>query len=171
MAAFQPKGSRAIRVIVVELTAGHTRGDLITFAEIAQAIGLSGNDDDSERAQVRQAVSAARPLMLRDHNIALVAERGKGYRVARAGEFAEIAQDHRRKSDRAISRALAHIDNAPVKDMTPEERARHQAVGIVIRNLHSRMTSAEQRLADLESIVFGPPRKVIPGQVEEEAET
>ena len=163
MAAFQPKGSRAIRVIVADLAASKTRGDLITFEEIADAINVPAED----RAQVRQAVSAARPLMLRDHQIALVAERRKGYRVARPGEFAGIAQDHRLKSDRQLSKALAHIERAPVDDMTPAERKRHEAVGTVLRNVIGRMTDAEQRLADLESVVYGPPRKVIPGNVDE----
>jgi hypothetical protein len=171
MAAFQPKGSRAIRVIVAELAAQKSRGDLITFAEIGRAIGLDGDDSPEARSQVRQAVSGARPLMLRDHSIALVAERGKGYRVARAGEFAGIAQDYRRRSDRAISTALANIEHAPVADMSPDERKRHQAVGIVIRNLHNRMSSAEQRLADLEAVVYGPSRKVIKGEVEPEVPT
>lgn len=166
MAAFQPKGSRAIRVIVAELAAQMAYGDLLTFERIAQAIGVSNEDRD--RAQVRQAVSAARPILLRDHNCALVAERGKGYRVARPGEFAGIAQDHRRKSDRSLGRALATIEHAPVKDMDEAERKRWEATGIVIRNLHNRMSSAEQRLADIEAVLFGPPRKTIPGQVEQE---
>jgi hypothetical protein len=163
MAAFQPKGSRAIRVIVAEMVARAERGSLITFESIADAIGCSRDD----RPQVRQSVSAARPLLLRDHNIALVAERGKGYRVANPGEFAGIAQDHRRKSDRAINRALANIDYAPVDAMSPEEKRRWEAVGTVIKNLHQRTTAAESRLADLESVVYGPPRKVITGVVEE----
>ena len=164
MAAFQPKGSRAIRVIVAELAAKTPRGDLLTFEEIAEAIGA----DPEDRSAVRQAVSAARPIMLRDHSIALVAERRKGYRVARAGEFAGIAQDHRRKSDRSITRALAHIEYAPVAEMDAAERKRWEATGIVIRNLHNRMSSAEQRLADIEAVLFGPPRKVVQGRVEED---
>jgi hypothetical protein len=164
MAAFQPKGSRAIRVIVTELAAKASRGDLIPFDQIADAIGVSRED----RSAVRQAVSAARPLMLRDHNIALVAERGKGYRVALAGEFVGIAQDYRRKSDRAIGRSIAHIEFAPVKEMTEAERKRWEATGIVLRALHKRMTSAEQRLADIERVLFGPPRKTIAGHLEDE---
>ena len=106
--------------------------------------------------------------LLRDHNYALVAERGKGYRIARPGEFAGIAQDHRRKSDKAISRALATIEHAPVKDMDEPERKRWEATGIIIRNLHRRMTSAEQRLADIEEVIYGPRRKTIQGQVEQD---
>lgn len=169
MAAFQPKGSRAIRVIVAELAARHAYGDLLTFAAIAQALGLTQDGDSEEpvRAQVRQAVSTARPVLLRDHHRALVAERGKGYRVARPGEFAGIAQDHRRKSDKAIARAWSNIEFAPTDDMTPAELKRHQAVGVVVQNLRQRMTSAEQRLADLETVIYGRKPPVIPGTVED----
>lgn len=166
MSPFTPKGSRALRVIVAELAARAAYGDVLTFTELAQAIGVE--DDAAGHAQVRQAVSAARPVLLADHGRALVAVRGKGYRVALPGELAGIAQDHRRRADRQIGKALAVIDQADMSAATDEERQRFQAVGVVIRNLHSRMTSAEQRLADLEDVVFGqkPRRKVIPGKIE-----
>ena len=167
MSPFSPKGSRALRVIVTEMAAKASYGDVLTFADLAGAIDVQ--DDGAGRGQVRQTVSAARPLLLSDHGRALVAVRGKGYRVALPGEMAGIAQDHRRRADRSVGRALAVIDQADMTAATDEERRRFQAVGVVIRNLRSRMTSAEERLADLEDAVFGqkPGRKVIPGQVEE----
>jgi hypothetical protein len=164
MSPFQPKGSRALRVIVAELAAQAALGDVLTFTELCQAIDVT--DDDTGRAQARQAVSAARSLVLADHGRALVAVRGKGYRVALPGELAGIAQDHRRRADRQLGKALAVINHADMTKATDEERRRFQAVGVVIRNLHSRMTSAEERLADLEDAVFGEKPKVIPGKVE-----
>jgi hypothetical protein len=163
---FQPRGSRALRFIIADLAASVEPGELLTFKQLGEAIGVE--DDEPGRAQVRQAVSTARPIMLRDHKRALVAERGRGYRVALPGEFAGIAEDHRGKANRQMGKALAVIENADEKAMTAEELKRHRAVGVVIRNLHGRLTSAEQRLADLEAAVFGPPQKVIPGQVEED---
>jgi len=165
---FQPKGSRALRVIIIELAAKAAFGDVLTFTELAAAI--SAEDDAGGHGQVRQAVSAARPLLLADHGRLLLAVRGKGYRVALPGEAAGIAQDHRRRADRQVGKALAIIDKADMTAATEEERKRFQAVGVVIRNLHSRMTSAELRLADLEDAVFGqnPRRKVIPGKIEPE---
>ena len=168
MSPFTPKGSRALRVIITEIAAKADYGDVLAFADLAAAIDVQ--DDEQGRGQVRQTVSAARPLLLNDHGRALVAVRGKGYRVALPGEMAGVAQDHRRRADRSIGRALAVIDKADMTSATDEERKRFQAVGIVIRNLHSRMTSAEQRLADLEDAIFGqkPQRKVIPGEIENE---
>lgn len=167
MSPFEPKGSRALRVIIAEMAAKAAYGDVLTFTELAEAISVQ--DDEAGRAQVRQAVSAARPVLLADHGRALVAVRSKGYRVALPGELAGIAQDHRRRADRQIGKALAVIDQADMSTASDDERKRFQAVGVVIRNLHSRMTTAEQRLADLEDAVFGqqPRRKVISGKVEE----
>jgi hypothetical protein len=168
MSPFTPKGSRALRVIITEMAAKADYGDVLTFADLAGAIDVQ--DDEAGRGQVRQTVSAARPLLLSDHGRALVAVRGTGYRVALPGEMAGVAQDHRRRADRSIGRALAVINHADMTAATDDERKRFQAVGVVIRNLHSRMTSAEQRLNDLEDAVFGqkPERKVIPGEVEDE---
>ena len=164
--AFQPKGSRALRVIIAELAAEAETGSLITFGTMARAIGAE--DDDEGRARVRQVISAARPLLLSDHKRALVAVRGQGYRVALAGEFSGIAQDYRRRSDRSISKAMAVIDHAPVNDMTPDELKRYRAVSMIVRALHARVSGAEQRIADLEAAVYGPPRTVVQGTVEKD---
>ena len=174
MSPFTPKGSRALRTIVAEMAAQADLGDVLTYSKLAEAIDV--DDGEAGRAQVRQAVSAARPLLLLDHGRALVPVRrkediakwGTGYRVALPGEFAGLAQDHRRRADRSISRSLAHIEHAPVDQMSPDEYKRFQAVGVVIRNMHSRMTSAEQRLADLEEAVYGAGPKILPGQVIDE---
>lgn len=156
MAAFKPKGSRALRVIIAERAAAEQYGTVLTFAELAAELGAA--DNEAGRALVRQSVSAARPLLLRDYSKALVAVRGHGYRVAEPGEFAGIAQEHRGRADRSLHRALATVDHAPVEHMTQAERARHNAVSTVLHNVVSRMTAAEKRLADLEAIVYGPPR-------------
>jgi hypothetical protein len=147
------------------MAASRAYGTLIEYSELAEALGVP--DTDRGRPQLRQAVSAARPILLKDYRKTLTPDRGKGYRIAWPGEFAGIAQDHRSRADQQISKALAIIDHAPVNDMTPDERQRYQAVAMIIHNLHSRTTSAEQRLADLEAAVYGRGPQTIPGKVEE----
>ena len=148
---FHPKGDRSLRVIVAEMIAKRSPGDLVTYAEFARELRIPEDD----RSQIRQAISSARPTVLRDYNLALVAVRNEGYRVALPGEYAGIAQSHRRRSDRQIGKALAIIEYAPVSRMSSDELERYRAVAITIRNLHSRVTSAENRLADLEAAVYG----------------
>ena len=160
---FVPKGARSLRVIAAELVAQATPGDLLTYHALGRAMGI---DSVNNRDQIRQAISAARPVMLKDYKRTVVAQRGEGYRVALANEFAGLAQDHRRRADRQISKALDIVINVNEKELSAAELERHRAVALVIRNLHSRMTGAEDRLARLESAVFGQ-RVIVPGTVEQ----
>lgn len=163
MSPFAPKGDRSLRVIVAEMVAERSPGDLISYEELGKALEL---DPDERRDQIRQAVSAARPLILVDHKRALVADKGKGYRIAWASEFAGIAQVHRRKADRQIGKALDVVKNVNESELSPEELKRHRAVAMVITNLHARVNSAESRLQQLEEAVFGKQPPVIKGEIE-----
>lgn len=167
MALFTPKGDRSQRVIVAELAAGAAYGDVLSFEALREALGVPAGPDDAVRASVRQAVSGARRKLLQDHCRALVAVRGQGYRVARPGEFAGIAQDYRERSDRALHSALSYIECAPTDDMTPAERKRHEAYGVVLRNLNARVGHAEERLGAIEKVLGIGARKTVPGTVEE----
>jgi hypothetical protein len=141
-------------------------GTLLTYAELGEALGIEPGGDQT-RVRIRQAVGSARPTLLTDHHRALVPVRGEGYRVALPGEYAGMAENYRDRANRNVDRALAHIVYADESKMTPDELRRHRAVGLVVRNLHGRMTSAEKRLEDLEAIVFGPGPQIIPGKVED----
>lgn len=163
MSPFAPKGDRSLRVIVAEMVAERSPGDLITYDELGKALDL---DPDDRRDQIRQAVSVARPLILIDQKRALISVRGTGYRIAWASEFAGIAQEHRRKADRQIGKALDVVKNVNERELSPDELKRHRAVAMIITNLHSRMTSAESRLQQLEEAVFGSGPPVIQGEVE-----
>lgn len=163
MSPFAPKGSRSHRVIVTELAAEAKAGDILTFTQLAEALGV----DEGDRSQVRQAVSAARQTLLTRHHRALVAIRGTGYRVALPGEFAGLAEGHKDRASNQIAKALAVVENAPESEMSPAELKRHRAVSLVMRNLNNRLTSVESRLADLEEAIFGPEPVVIQGRAEE----
>lgn len=165
MAPFMPKGDRSQRVIVTELAAEAAYGQQLTYDELGAALDL---DADTERAQIRQAVAAARDVLTLDHSRVLIAIRGVGYRVARPAEHAGVAQTHRRKADKQMSRALAVVTHVDESEMTPAERRRHQAVAQVIVNLHNRMTGAEARLQRLEAVIFGDDGPtIIEGRVED----
>lgn len=149
---FKPKGDKSLAVIVVEMSAQSDHGHLLTFSVLGNALELDANQ---ERQRIRQAVAAARPLLLRDHGKALVPLRGQGYRIAQPGELSGVAQEHRRRSERQIEKALAVIEHGDVSSGTEAERRRFQQVGMIVRNLHARMTDAESRLQQLEEAVFG----------------
>jgi len=166
MAPFSPRGDKSLRVIVTEMAAAGADGEVLTVGTLAEALNLDPADPAS-RGRIRQAVAAARNCLLKNHSKTLVSDRNRGYRIALPGEFAGLAEAHRERGQRQFAKGLAVIEQAPVGDMTPAELARHRAVGMVLRNLSNRLSSAEQRLNDLEDAVYGPPRTVIPGQIEE----
>jgi len=169
MSPFAPRGDRSLRVIVTELAVAASYDEVITFEQLGKALSLDPASDQG-RTRIRQAVTAARPTLLRDRRRVLVSDRGVGYRVGRPGEFAGVAEQHRDRGQRQISRALAVIEHAPEADMTSDELRRHRAVGLVVRNLNNRLTDAEQRLDTLETLMhelmYGPPRPVIPGELD-----
>lgn len=165
MSPFRPKGDRSLRVIVADLAAKADHGTLLTFAALAEAIGAQ--DDEAGRNQVRQVVSAARPLLLSDHGRALVAVRRQGYRVATPGEMTGVAQDYRARGDESFRKALVVYDKADTKSMTTGELAIFRAASSGFRAMHRRMNAQEDRISDLEEAVYGRRRPVIPGKVEE----
>lgn len=161
MAPFQPKGDRSLRIIAAELVASGQPGDMLTYEQLGEALGL---DPMHRRDQIRQAVSAARNVLLIDHKRTVVAVRGEGYRIALANEFAGIAQNHRQRADRQIAKAYDVVTHVNEAELSREELERHRAVALVISNLHTRLTGAETRLENLEAAVFGP-RNTVPGDV------
>ncbi len=167
---FQPRGDQAQRTIVAQAAAKAEYGELLTFGELAARLHL---DPARSRDQIRQAVASARPLLLKDALRALVSVRGQGYRVARPGEQAGMAQGHRRKADTQMVKALDLVTFADESRMSREELDRHRAVALVLTTLHQRMMGAESRLDNLEkavdglkSAVLGNGPTVIPGRVE-----
>jgi hypothetical protein len=177
MAAFAPKGDKSLRVIVTELAVAAAYNEVLTFGQLGAALSLDP-DDEHDRSRIRQAVGTARPGLLKRHQRALISDRGAGYRVARPGEFAGVADRLREQGEKRFSRALAVIEHAPQADMTPAELHRHRAIGLVIRNLNDRVSNTEQlladargRLADLEDAVFGKPPATIQARPEPDGDS
>lgn len=169
MSPFAPRGDKSLRVIVTEMAADGRYNDVITFEQLGKALDLDP-DDVNGRNQIRQAVSTARPVLLKRHGRVLISDRGRGYRIGRPGEYAGVAEAYRDRGQRQFTKALAVIEHAPEADMTPEELRRHRAVGVIVRNLNSRLNDAEQRLSDLEDTVhkllYGDRPPTIQGEIE-----
>jgi DNA-binding winged helix-turn-helix (wHTH) protein len=163
MAPFAPRNDRSYRVMVIELMSQAQPGDVITYQRLGEALGL---DVATQRDQIRQSVAAARSLLLSDHQRAIVAVRSVGYRIAYAHEHAGIAQIHRNKADRQVSKALDVLHHTDESAMSAADLQRHRATQIIMTNLVRRMTAQEERLQALEQAVLGPAPLVIRGQAE-----
>jgi hypothetical protein len=165
MPLFQPKGDRSQRSIIAALAASSEYGALLSYDELIRALGI--DDDDNPRPIVRSAVTAARPLILRDHGRVLIADRGRGYRIGQPGELAGVAQAYRMSADRQLSRALDIVTHGDTASMSDVEYQRFAATRTVIVGLHRRMTAVEDRLERMEKALFGDgePTSRVAGEV------
>lgn len=163
MTQFQPKGDRSFRSIIISMAANASFGQLLTFSDMADAMGLESQGD--VRPAVRGAVAAAKPLLMRDHGRVMISARGEGYRVGRPGEIEGVALDHRNKSEKQLLRALDVVTYADTKSMSDAEYQRFEATKAVIVGLHRRMNAMEDRLSKIEEAVFGPPKLPATGHV------
>lgn len=164
MPQFTPRGDRSLKLAAVDLVVKAEPGELLTYAYLATALN-AGEFSGDPRDVIRGAISAARPLLIRDHGRAIIAERGKGYRVALPGELAGVAQEHRGKADRQVSKALAIVTHGDTSTMTQEEFTRFQATRAIIVNLHRRMNNMEERMARIEEAIFGKAPAQATGEV------
>ena len=148
--------------IIAGLVQDKDYGTILTFGEIAEALGVG----ESELVIIRGAVNRAKRRLNRDYLRHLVAVPRKGYKVIYPGEFADAAVHHRKKSDRQIKKAISVISAADERDMTEAELVRNRQIANVMRALHERQQDTDARLSRIEKLLFGPERKVIAGHVE-----
>jgi hypothetical protein len=147
------------RAELVSALADAGPGAAFTFAELA---GLLGLDPDQDRTRLRFAIAAARPDLLRDHMLAIVADRGAGYRLALPGEHADLARRAREASDRRIGQAVTLVEYTDLDALTLEQREAHaktRRAVLLLAHAHAqlaqRVEQQESRLAELERAVFG----------------
>jgi hypothetical protein len=160
MTRFQPKGDRSQRSIIASIAAEAAFGQLLTFEHLAQSLGISGDPD--LKTVIRAAVTAARPLLLRDYGRVLIAARGQGYRVGKPSELAVVAQGHRMRADRQMGRALEVVTHGDTTGMTDSEYQRFMATRTIIVGLHRRMTAVEDRIERIEAALFGEAEPAAP---------
>src|SRR5450755_61250 len=104
MTPFSPafRGGQSGADIIAGLVKDEDYGTILTFGEIAAALGVS----ESELVTIRGAVNRAKRRLNRDHMRHLVAVPGKGYKVIYPGEFSTAAVSHRKKSDGRMSKPM-----------------------------------------------------------------
>ena len=164
MTPFTPtyRDGRSAADLITELAHGKPYGYILTYEEIAEQLGI----DATELVRIRSAVARTKTRLLRDCKRGLWTCPREGYQILTPGEHAARAEEHRRRSDRQIKKAIGLIKGADERDMTDRERERNRQVGMVLERLHDRQSDTEKRVARLESLMFGTTTpKVIPGTI------
>lgn len=151
---------RESRALLISSMADAGAGAAFTWQHLGELLDL---DPGQDRASIRFAVAAARRELLTDHRLAVVADRGEGYRLALPGEHAGLARRARQSSDRRIAAAVDLIEYTDLSALTGEQREAHSKTRralLLLAHAHAqldqRVTQQEERLAELERAVFGP---------------
>lgn len=138
--------------VLVEFAAKREPGELITYAEFAEALGEGAERAYSLR-EVQSAVCRTERKLATEKQRALINVRGQGYRIALAGEHQMIAG---RKKDRAgvlLKRGLTvlhHVDWASMDDNT---RKAHEGQMMVVGALCNAMSGIDARLRAVEDVI------------------
>jgi hypothetical protein len=153
------RDGRSAASLIAELVEGKPYGYLLTFEEIADHLGI-GPD---ELVRIRSAMARAKSRLLQEPILRAVEARpGNGYVIVAPGEGVRLATSYRRKSDRAIKRAVKVIAGVDERDMTDGERERNRQMGIALQQLQDRVKATEGETARLRALMGGG-RKSIPG--------
>lgn len=159
---FRPayRDGRSAASLIAELVAGKPYGYLLTYEEIADQLGIGADD----LPRIRSAMARTKGRLLQEPILrAVEARANKGYMIVPPGEGVRLADGYRRKSDRAIKRAVKVITGVDERDMTDGERERNRQMGIALQQLQDRVKATEGETARLRALMSGGGRKSIPG--------
>ncbi|MFT4126261.1 MAG: hypothetical protein QM662_08535 [Gordonia sp. (in: high G+C Gram-positive bacteria)] len=114
---FEPAGVRSRKEILVDLFGERDEDSVVTYAEIAEAIGIE------DRPTCQRAVNGAKSSVERVHNKALDAVTNVGYRIVRAGEHLQLAQRHQKRGRSQLRRSQSKVVHVDMSRLTDGERA------------------------------------------------
>lgn len=145
---FEPLGIKARWELLYEMLKDKKPGDVVTFAEMSDALNL---DEVLDRQKILGAFPRAAKELLEKDLRALESVRGVGYRVAQPQEHLGLAVKHRRRASRALVKGHAKVTHVDMSQLDPNTRAAFEAVGRGFelqmqfnRRTTQRMTEVEQ---------------------------
>lgn len=151
---FQPKGDKAQWEKIFDLVVDLPPGTVVTFAQLRKVLGY----DISQVGRSRGPVHKASEHLLAEKKRALMPERGKGYRVAKASEHEGLARKEQRSARKKVASAVALTVNVDRNELTDEQRASIDAFAQVV--------AAQAVMLSRQSIRIGHAEKRI-GHTEE----
>lgn len=115
-APFTPVGEMSRRDLVLKHLAAADYDEVVSYDQLATAL------DGVDRTIVQVAVNAAKPVLEKEHQKAVVAVPNTGYRVVQPGEHMELAVVHQKKSRRALKRSHSKVAHVDLSKLTEGER-------------------------------------------------
>lgn len=154
---FRPVGEKSRRQLVVDLISGLEPDTIVTYEEIAEAIGVTWPRD---REILHSTVGAARSDLANDFHQALASVRTVGYRVIRPEEHVDEAGRLQRKAGKTIALAKTTVDTVNLAALTPEQRKLAMAAAAVLGYQADQIRRMDLRQKGLEKVLGSVTEKV-----------
>jgi hypothetical protein len=152
---FTPKGALPQWQVVFRLFQQANAGQVITWPEIAAALGV---DPHTDRGRMRAPARKAMQQMLLTENRAVEPVRGQGYRVVTAEQQIPLAGAQIERAARALDRGEELATHIRLGDLNPDGQAivKTMALGfaqvaIYARQITTRIADHEGRLQAVET--------------------
>jgi hypothetical protein len=118
-APFEPIGPQARWKTVYELLKKTSTGEIITYGQLGEALGL---DPDDDRVIIRSAVRRAAREHEEHDKRAVDAVSGQGYRPVEPRASLELARKQGKKAGRSLARGRSKAVNVDLNGVDPEVR-------------------------------------------------
>jgi hypothetical protein len=103
--------------------------------------------------QHRTPIYAATRLLEQHHHRTLICIHNVGYRVARANEVRDIADNRTRRAAKQVRRGIHTASHTDVSTLTPEERSELDQTRAGLLALERQMTQMRRRVGQIETRV------------------
>jgi hypothetical protein len=150
MNQFEPLGSEARWRIIYALIQRKEVDQVITYAEMGDALELHPKDD---RHTIQMAMRRAAVESEREDKRALEVVRNQGYRIVHAEEHLRLARGQQTKAGRALIRGQSKVENVDLNGMDPNIRKAFDVMATAFSMQADMMRRLSGRQADLEKVV------------------
>lgn len=150
MAPFKPVGEVARWRTLYELLRPMEADDVITYADMAEALDL---DVAKDKTVIQLAMRRAARELEEVDNRAVDSVRNVGYRIVSAPEHLTLAERHQRKARGALVRSHSKVEHVDFNALDRDSRKAFEVVGRALTWQLQQMRHLDLRQRDLESAV------------------
>lgn len=125
MSPFQPEGDRARWRVLYDLLCEAKVGEIVTYQEMAEALGL---DPKADRSKVQLAMRRAAAELETQDQRAVDVVANAGYRIVEPEAQLNLAKRHQRKAGKSLKRGHSKVVHVDFNGMEPDVRKAFEVV-------------------------------------------
>lgn len=148
MSPFDPIGDRARWRVLYDLLLGKELGELLSYREMGQALGLNYLKD---RHTIQMSFRRASKEYEQENSRAVEAVPNKGYRIVEPKEHLRLAKTHQKKSGKSLERGHSKVTHVDLNGVDPEIRKAFEVTArafSVLMDFNRRLDTRQTKLED-----------------------